>query len=88
MKRAPSTEPPRGSRDAGTPTSPEKNEKLEKVFEDFMDDLSLSSDVQDSLDLFSDGDHKKKKKKKKDKKKKIRRRNQRTWKTPGEEKNT
>ena len=42
-----------------------------------MDDLSLSSDVQDSLDLFSDGDHKKKKKKKKDKKKKIRRRNQR-----------
>ena len=35
-----------------------------------MDDLSLSSDVQDSLDLFSDGDHKKKKKKKKDKKKK------------------
>ena len=69
MKRAPSTEPPRGSRDAGTPTSPEKNEKLEKVFEDFMDDLSLSSDVQDSLDLFSDGDHKKKKKKKKDKKK-------------------
>ena len=35
-----------------------------------MDDLSLSSDVQDSLDLFSDGDHKKKKKKKKDKEKK------------------
>lgn len=63
--RAPSTEPARGSRD-----KPKKRNNFEEALDEILDDLSLSSDQKDSMDLFDDSDQEQKKKKKKERKKK------------------